>query len=154
MYLHPQKCGPSTCKSADADMDADADTDYCSYVLYNPSFCNLRMRIWMRTGLFRPLQLPFLCINNTTSIIELPINQLSALSKLVPRPSLFKKTMQVNSKHYSFIQTPGLFQLLTTSIFGYGWYTVIAIICAFCFMFLFLTPQSLLCSQRLNAMKL
>ena len=35
MYLHPQKYGPSTCKSADADADADADTDWCSYVLYN-----------------------------------------------------------------------------------------------------------------------
>ena len=58
MYLHPQKYGPSTCKSADADADADADTDWCSYVLYNPSFYNVRMqvrmRIRMRTGLFWP----------------------------------------------------------------------------------------------------
>ena len=54
MYLHPQKYGPSTCKSADADddTDVDADTDWCNYVLYNPSFCNLRIRIRMQTGLF------------------------------------------------------------------------------------------------------
>ena len=58
MYLHPQKYGPSTCKSAGAvaDVDVDADTDWCSYVIYDPSFCNLRMRIRMRiqmwTGLF------------------------------------------------------------------------------------------------------
>ena len=55
MYLHLQKYGPSTCKSADADADTDAvaDTDYCGYVLYNPSFCNFWMRI--RMPLFRPL---------------------------------------------------------------------------------------------------
>ena len=56
MYLHPPKYGPSACKSVDADANAcaDADTDWCSYILYDPSFCNLRMRIQirMRTGLF------------------------------------------------------------------------------------------------------
>ena len=45
--LHPQKYGPSICKSADADACADEDTDWCSYVLYDPSFCYLRMRIHM-----------------------------------------------------------------------------------------------------------
>ena len=57
MYLHPQKYGPSTCKSV--DVEADVDTDQCSYVLYNTSFCNLwmRIRMWIRmaTGLFWPL---------------------------------------------------------------------------------------------------
>ena len=42
MYLHLQKHGPFTCKSMDADDDAcaDGETDWCSYFLYNPSFCN------------------------------------------------------------------------------------------------------------------
>ena len=37
-----QNYGRSTCKSADAHADACADpnTDWCSYVLYEPSFRN------------------------------------------------------------------------------------------------------------------
>ena len=53
LYLY-KKYGPSTCKSADADACADADTDWCSYALYDPSFCNFRMLIRMRTSLFWP----------------------------------------------------------------------------------------------------
>ena len=38
MYLNPQKYCLSSCKSADAC--ADAETEWCSYVLYDASFCN------------------------------------------------------------------------------------------------------------------